>query len=392
MNAAYLFGLRPPVGFAQAAAAVALNIFVSATYGMFAVYLWSYETPIMQAGALCIFAGLAMFNLTRHGDLPPIAIWDGIHVTTIGLWFAWDTSRQLETTEYAWVPIFTTMVIISYYIVCLRDNLMQERRLRAAEAATVAAQRLDAVSQLAAGLAHDLNNILTASMGHLELAGIEEDPERRAAALRAAHTSSRLAAEHVRQLLHFARKVPLNRRPVDLVPLLGEFSDLARGALGPGQRLVLEVPPSPAPATLDAAQLRSALLNLVLNARDAMPATGTLQIELQQVRLRERRRTVAGETLAAGPYWRIELSDDGDGIDAADQATVFEPFWSTKAPGRGTGLGMSMVKGFAEQSGGGVDLVSQPATGTTVSLYLPADGPADGRMPPAPAGTGGAPF
>jgi signal transduction histidine kinase len=232
-------------------------------------------------------------------------------------------------------------------------------------------QRLQAMGQLTGGIAHDFNNLLTVVLLNLEFAQNKSEPE--AAALtyvdRAIWAARRGAALN-HQLLAFARKQPLTPMPIILSDTLPDMANLLRRTLG--EHIEVQVVDAAGlwPAMADPAQVESALLNLALNARDAMPNGGRLTIEVvNKVLDYDYARQHAEVT--QGDYVMLAVSDSGNGMPAEVLARAFEPFFTTKGPGMGTGLGLAMVFGFAKQSSGHVKIYSEPGEGTTVRLYLP---------------------
>lgn len=233
------------------------------------------------------------------------------------------------------------------------------------------AQRMEAIGQLTGGMAHDFNNLLTVILGNAELLAdaLGQQPDLRPLAELITSAASR-GADLTQRLLAFARRQALTPSPTDINERLPELQALLNSTLGDGIQLKVRPGPELWQALIDPTQLESALLNLCLNARDAMPGGGVLTIETTNVSVDEGlAQQVDG--LTPGDYIRLSVSDTGSGIDPAIQQRVFEPFFSTKGAGRGTGLGLSMVYGFLKQSGGHVSLYSEPGTGTTVNLYLP---------------------
>jgi signal transduction histidine kinase len=244
---------------------------------------------------------------------------------------------------------------------------------QATEAALRQAQKLEAVGQLTGGISHDFNNLLTVVIGNLVLAIERAD---HIPAILPLLQSARQAAERgvalIERLLAFARKQRLDPRPVDLTRLIGGIEDLLRRTLGDRIRLVITAEADLAPARVDANQLELAILNLTINARDAMPDGGNLRIYLQN--------RLANYDWAPNPspgeYVVVSISDTGTGMDEATLMQAFEPFFTTKEIGSGSGLGLPMVQGFAAQSGGDVRIESKVGEGTTVELWLPrADEP-----------------
>lgn len=230
-------------------------------------------------------------------------------------------------------------------------------------------QRMDALGQLTGGVAHDFNNLLTVILGNAEMLADRVTDERQKRMTDMILGASRRAAELTQRLLAFARKQALEPREVDVNALVQDFVPLLEQTVGEG--VALEVVPGGPDmhARVDPGQLEVALLNLCVNARDAMPEGGRLRIETRHVHLSE--VGVENEDLAEGEYVMVAVSDTGEGIAPDQLKRVFEPFYTTKDVGKGTGLGLAMVYGFARQSNGHAAIESEPGHGTTVRIYLP---------------------
>jgi two-component system cell cycle sensor histidine kinase/response regulator CckA len=246
-------------------------------------------------------------------------------------------------------------------------------------------QKMEAVGQLAGGIAHDFNNLLTAILGNAQLAQLAEGmtPELRECLMEIAGASHRAAAL-TRQLLVFSRQEQIDRRPVCLAKTLGDFMKMMRRIIGEHIDLRLAIGPDVPPVFADAAQIEQVVLNLSVNARDAMPDGGQLLIELDQVMLSkpEGTSTVA---VPAGRYARLRFTDSGHGMRADVRERIFEPFFTTKPVGEGTGLGLSVVYGIVRQHDGFIDVVSAPGDGTRFTIYLPAVDGAVAMRADAPA-------
>ncbi len=237
----------------------------------------------------------------------------------------------------------------------------------AAQAALMQAQKLEAIGQLTGGVAHDFNNLLTVIIGALD--AVERHPgdaARRERMLTAAAAAAKRGEKLTQHLLAFARRQPLKPEVCRVDRLIAESESLLKRALGDAYGFHLRLGAGVRSAKIDAGQFEAALLNLVVNARDATPPGGSVTIESHPLTLTRKQ----GE-LEPGEYLRVSVRDTGMGMDAATLARAVEPFFTTKAPGQGTGLGLSQVYGFARQSGGGVEIESQPGQGATVSLLLP---------------------
>jgi PAS domain S-box-containing protein len=232
-------------------------------------------------------------------------------------------------------------------------------------------RRLEAVGQLTGGLAHDFNNLLTVVIGALdELRLGGHDDARRRLLIDIGIKAGERGAELTRRMLAFARRQPLAPRPIDLGQLIGEVRPLVEKAIDSRIRLRIDIDSDLPRVLADPGQLENAVLNLCLNARDAMPEGGVLALEARPWQIEPGAERIDPE-LAAGRYVQISVIDTGRGMDADTLAHAFDPFFTTKTVGKGSGLGLSMVYGFARQSKGGVSLVSAPGQGTTVRLWLP---------------------
>ena len=244
------------------------------------------------------------------------------------------------------------------------------------------AQKMEAVGQLTGGIAHDFNNLLTGIVGSLELlqrrltAGRTDGLLRYAAA---ATVSAQRAAALTQRLLAFARRQPLDPKPMDANRLVAGMEDLLRRTLGPGVHLELALAGGLWAILSDAHQLESALLNLAINARDAMPSGGRLTVETTNTVLDEAYARSQGGEVRPGQYVLLSVTDSGTGMSPDVIAKAFDPFFTTKPLGQGTGLGLSMLYGFVKQSNGHVRIYSEPGRGTTFKLYLPREREAAGE-------------
>jgi len=286
---------------------------------------------------------------TRHGFAKPWAEW------------------ELEVAETLRHSITEVIVRGLHRIADLHERLRHS-------------QKMEAVGQLTGGIAHDFNNLLAGIIGSLELVQTRVTQGRLAEVERyvgTAMTSANRAASLIHRLLAFSRRQTLDPRPVDVNRLAASLEDLIRRTVGPAIQVETVIAGGLWKALCDANQLENAVLNLAINARDAMPAGGRLTVEATNAYLDEayaRRH----DGITPGQYVAVSVTDTGVGMPADVIARVFEPFFTTKPPGQGTGLGLSMVYGFARQSNGHASVYSEVGQGTTVRLYLPRHhGPGD---------------
>jgi signal transduction histidine kinase/ActR/RegA family two-component response regulator len=241
------------------------------------------------------------------------------------------------------------------------------------------AQKMEAVGQLTGGIAHDFNNLLASVVGNVEMMQVRLKQERYADLPRYLHAIAAVtdrASALTHRLLAFSRRQALDPRPVDARMLVASMRELIQRSVGPSIRIDTVLSDQPCVALCDTNQLESAVLNLAINARDAMPNGGQLTIEVAQSHVAQSNGDRAGEGVRsgrpdAGDYVMLGVSDSGAGMSPDILARAFDPFFTTKPPGQGTGLGLSMVYGFVKQSGGHVTIDSTPGRGTSVRLYLP---------------------
>jgi PAS domain S-box-containing protein len=255
----------------------------------------------------------------------------------------------------------------------ITERLEAQKALEQAREALAHSQKMDAIGQLTGGIAHDFNNLLTVILGSLELAGKRLPEDARIGPLIANATqAAQRGAALTQRMLAFARRQDLDLRPVDLPDLVRGMTDLLQSSLGPSMSIETRFPLKLNLVHADANQLEMALLNLAVNARDAMPGGGSIIIAARE------EIVTAGSAgkLKAGRYVCLSVKDTGEGMDKATLTRAMEPFFTTKGVGRGTGLGLSMVHGMTEQTGGRFLLKSRKGAGTTAEIWLPVARPA----------------
>jgi len=260
------------------------------------------------------------------------------------------------------------------------EEVERREELERAQEALRQSQKMESLGQLTGGVAHDFNNLLTPIIGSLDLLRRGQTGAREQRLIGAALESAERARTLVQRLLAFARRQPLQPGPVDINALVDGMSELIASTSGPQIRVSVDIPADLPPALADANQLEMAILNLSVNARDAMPEGGRLTLAASAMALEAGHRS----ELPPGRYVLLAVADSGQGMDEETMARAVEPFFSTKGIGKGTGLGLSMVHGLISQLGGAMLLSSKPGLGTLVELFLPvARGPAMADAGPA---------
>jgi PAS domain S-box-containing protein len=279
---------------------------------------------------------------------------------------------RLRHRDGSWRWISWTLVPEGDVFYAVGRDITPEKQaadeLAQAQEALRQSQKMEAMGQLTGGVAHDFNNLLTPIVGSLDMLmrrGLGNEREQRL--ISGAMQSAERAKTLVQRLLAFARRQPLQAAAVDLIQLINSMAGLIGSTLGPSIDIRVELADDLPPAMADANQLEMALLNLAVNARDAMPDGGILTISAARESIRGKHPT----KLARGHYVRLSVADNGTGMDAETLQHAIEPFFSTKGIGKGTGLGLSMVHGLAAQLRGGLTIASKPERGTTVDLWLP---------------------
>jgi len=310
--------------------------------------------------------------------LPRIGVYASAGVDTADITEAWmyDMSRHL----FFGIP--ATVAMIGLSLMALRrarreteTNAMlraEIARREATEDALRQAQKMEAVGRLTGGIAHDFNNLLTAIIGNLDLALRRLDGEERVRGwLANCRQASDRAAALVQRLLAFSRQHPLEVKSVDINRLVQGMSELLTRTLGETVTIETVLAGGLWSAAIDPNQLENAIVNLAVNARDAMPESGRLTIETANCHLDEHYVETAGADIAPGQYVMVAVSDSGSGMTQEVKNRAFEPFFTTKPAGVGTGLGLSQVYGFAKQSGGHIRIYSEVGEGTTIKIYFP---------------------
>ena len=278
-----------------------------------------------------------------------------------------DTSSFFAAWNYC--PVFDEERRVTHIVATFRD-LTEKRRLHEE---LVHSQRLDAVGRLAGGVAHDFNNLLSVITGYCEILATKPNIRRQATReLEEIHQASQKAATLVRQLLAFSRRQAMNPKVINLNQLVRDNAEILSRLLKPAKSLTLSLDAEAVNVRIDPAHLQQVLLNLTINARDALADGGsvTLTTSLREITV-ENAHDHGPVPLPTGRYAVLSVHDNGSGMDPDTQAHLFEPFFTTKETGQGTGLGLALVYGVVQQSGGHIRVQSEPRVGTTFEIFLP---------------------
>ena len=308
-----------------------------------------------------------------EGLVLPLCDAEGRPVGTIWI-VAHHEKRQFDATDVAILEqiagFFALATRMASDVSDAVERLTKEKRKRkTAEDALSRATRMEVLGQLTGGLAHDFNNLLTAILGNLELVEMRLGADEMLRKMvQTATRSAQRGAKLTEQLLAFSRRQHLASQPIDLNTAVSGMSEMLARTLGGGMELRTALADDLWPALIDQTQIEVALLNLVMNARDAMGVGGTILVGTRNVRTDQRDFS---DDLVPGDYVALSVADSGEGMTAEVLAKAFEPFFTTKEVGKGTGLGLSQVYGLARQSGGTVRIRSKPGAGTEVDIYVP---------------------
>jgi nitrogen-specific signal transduction histidine kinase len=273
--------------------------------------------------------------------------------------------RNGRTISWSFFPM-PEITSVHAYAQDITDQLNLEMQLRQA-------QKIESIGQLAAGVAHDFNNLISVVQGYTSFALMRRDlPEKVVECLNEILSAAERAGNLTRQLLTFSRKQVMEQRTLDLNELLGNLVKMLRRLIGGGVQLRFSPSARPAWLRADAGMLEQVIVNLAINARDAMPHGGDLSVSIQDASINEGDAAQRFEA-RPGDFVVVTVSDTGCGMDEATLKRIFEPFFTTKESGRGTGLGLATVHGIVKQHGGWIEVSSQPGQGATFRIFLPAE-------------------
>lgn len=348
-----------------------LAALTSAAFIATAIYMWWTMELLAQFVAYCLVNGFAIYLLARNSLVVELIIIDAVTILIGSVNVSVSFAIILSDQAHPAVTLSLAAMILIYFVVNLYSVYDTRVKLRRAEDRAIAVERLEAVGRLTGGMAHEFNNILTAVLGQLDLYGHLIHPTEKDSCVAAAHQAATRAAKLTSQLLFLARKARLAAVATDLTEYLTGFADRARDFLPGPVVLRTELPTNLPIVMVDRDNLEIVLMQLLLNARDALGEAGTLTLALEHLVVPAQRKMQGATELAPGSYCVIRVEDDGIGISPAHLTRIFEPFFTTTPKGQASGLGLPMAAGFAEMSGGAVSVSSQLGRGAAVQLYLP---------------------
>lgn len=328
------------------------------------------QDPALRIGGAAAIGAILVFLIHRSDRVLAIMLGEFVVVGLTFLWIIVQTAAQTPNPLAKLGVATAALGLAVYFVVVMLTHRRISLETEQAAERSVQAQKMEAIGQLAGGVAHNFNNILTAVIGNLDLYEVLEQQAERDACVSEARAAAHRAADLVRQLLSYARRSPMQVAAHDVGALILQLQMLTRRLLPAPIAQSFTPPPDPLIVTLDQNQFITALVNLVVNARDAMPEGGELSVGARPLHLAAPQPQPDGTVLPAGDYAEVTVADTGSGIPPELMGRVTEPFFTTKAVGQGSGLGLSMVEGFARQSGGALVIDSGPS-GTAMHLLLP---------------------
>ncbi len=339
-------------------------------YSLAAAYLFSLGAIPTIVISVAATAAFALYSLARHQRVSIGMAFDWLLLLMLSLYIGLSPLMEMPNWTERVILLISTFGVASYFVLAQTAMLRTRKQLAAAKSQAMQAQKLQAIGQLTAGVAHDFNNILTVINGNLELAELTDNVVEQRERMSEARGAAIRAASMTNQLLAYSRKARHNDRAVEVLPFMQRFGDVLARVLP--ATIVLERSHDDRLKALycDPTQLETAMLNLVINARDALDGKGKISLSCGFAPPSAVRR-LGLDAAAPDFYGAVCVSDNGPGIPAGISDDVFEPFFTTKPVGKGSGLGLSMAQGFCEQSGGGLLLDSVEGEGAQFMLVLP---------------------
>ncbi|THH38110.1 hypothetical protein E4Z66_00600 [Aliishimia ponticola] len=345
---------------------VAAGFLVASAFATLPVYLWSFEDPVWKLASAVLLAGASVNVILLRARTWQTAVAYLLPIIFSFLAIAFQVAEPSWSDPHFIGGLVLATAICMYFCIAVREAQNASERLINTQTQLMRAQKVEALSTLTGGISHDFMNVLSVIQGNLELLAEAPDDRERTTFIKDALRATRRGADLTAQLNLYARRATLSPGPVDPIDVVDDVESLVRHVLPPNISFETQKPSDMGDIIIDESALKAALINLIVNARDAIPASGRISLETYRVSPHEGR---AGRQ-PGKPMVVFEVSDTGTGIDPAVMPKVFDPFYTTKPAGQGTGLGLATVLGFARHSGGDVAVESQPGRGTRVRLQL----------------------
>ncbi len=351
------------------------------------IYLMGLDDPALHVPATVAILAFMLFMITRADTRLDIIALQVIVVALAAATVAMRVLDRFDDIMVQVVVVVSEIGLVGYFLQTLLTARRNRLKAEAALQASVQVQKMEAIGKLAGGVAHDFNNMLAVILGNLELHGMVDDDKEKGETLDAARGAAERARDTVEQLLTFARRAELEVHEHDLRDIVDHCTRLGRPLVTSAVTLESQVTPAPLPVLVDESRLTTAILNLIINAKDAIDNAGEIVISADRLDLDAPIVAADGEQHGPGRFARITVRDTGPGIPDVIRARVLEPFFTTKGIGKGTGLGLAMVSGFANQSGGFLQ-IRNLTDGAAVSIVLPfsASAEPDPEQATAPKG------
>lgn len=356
--------------------AVICNTITAVIFISLPIFLWMTGDYVYRVAAVALSFGAMMHSVSQRAALPSFAIGDGFANGLFIVLVTIDILLGVLSWPDKLIIVTLGIAIMSYYCIALSAAFRVRAQLRLATNRTAEIQKMQLVGQMAGGIAHDFNNILTVIMGNLDLYKEVQSNEEKLSLVDGAYESAKKASVLISHLLSFSRQAHLSPKLVDLRDFVPTFVKMIRPIISDKVVIKVDISGKLDLINVDIGQFETAILNLVINARDAIPEKGSITIAAKMVEIKSTDKQARERSLEDGDYVAISISDSGSGIDQALQKRIFEPFFTTKDVGQGSGLGLSMAKGFAEQSYGGLYLDIDDERRTRFTFLLPSAGKA----------------
>ncbi|WP_167688620.1 sensor histidine kinase [Pseudooceanicola sp. HF7] len=350
--------------------ATTLLVMLMVSFAWMPIYLLQIQDPALNIPATAAILAFMLFMISRAEKQYDIIAVQVLIVATAAMFIAWRAINQVDELVIKLVVVASEIGVVGYFLQSLLQARKNRLQAEASVKASIETQKMEAIGRLAGGVAHDFNNLLTVILGNLELHDLSPDSRDKAETLEAARLAAERARGTVQQLLTYARRADYSARKADLREIADYCIRLGRPLVTTSINLEKEIPHSELPVLVDKSHLTTAILNLIINAKDAMGDSGTISVIADRLDLKTITEAADGATAGPGTFARVTVRDTGPGIPDEIRARILEPFFTTKEIGKGTGLGLSMVSGFVGQSGGFLQVESSP-NGAAFSIALP---------------------